>query len=88
MFQIPIRFPSDVELLRNTIEADRLVSFRDRIRAIDGIWNTVDLFVSSVQELPTRNRLRELREAEGHKYIREFIQRQLAKQPADPGTSD
>ena len=83
MFQIPIRFPSDVERLRNAIEADRSLSFRDRIRALDGIWNTVDLFASTANEIPARNRLRELREAEGHKCIREVIQRQLAKQTQD-----
>ena len=88
MLQIPITFPTDVERLRRAIEADRALSYRDRILALDGIWNTVDLFSTTAKELPARNRLRQLREEEGHKCIREFIQRQLAKQSADERTSD
>ena len=88
MNQIPIKFPTDVERLRRAIEADRSLSYRDRILALDGIWNTVDLFSATARELPARNRLRELREQEGHRCIREFIQRQLASQQADSTTTD
>ena len=83
MLQIPIPFPSDVERLRRAIEADRSLSFRERIQALDGIWNTVDLFAATARELPGRDRLRQLREAEGHRCIRDFIQRQLAIQSPD-----
>ncbi len=88
MLQIPIAFPSDVERLRRAIDADRSLSFRERIQALDGIWNTVDLFASTAKELPARDRLRQLREAEGHRCIREFIQRQLANQSTDTRTPD
>ena len=88
MLQIPIKFPTDVERLRRAIEADRSLSYRDRILALDGIWNTVDLFAATARELPARNRLRELREQEGHRCFREFIQRQLARQQADSTTAD
>ncbi len=88
MLQIHIRFPTDIERLRRAIKADRSLSYRDRILALDGIWNTVDLFSTTAVELPARNRLRELREQEGHRCIREYIQRQLASQQADSTTTD
>ncbi len=88
MLQIPVKFPTDIERLRRAIEADRSLSYRDRILALDGIWNTVDLLSATAVELPARNRLRELREQEGHRCIREFIQRQLARQQADSTTTD
>ena len=88
MIPIPIPFPSNVERLRRAIDADRALSFRQRIQALDGIWNTVDLFASTARELPARDRLRQLREAEGHKCIREFIQRQLANQSTDERAPD
>ena len=88
MFKLPISFPSEVERLRRSIEADRSLSYLQRIQALDGIWNAVDLFASTAEELPARDRLRQLREEEGHKCIREFIQRQLAKQSIDAGASE
>jgi hypothetical protein len=54
-------FPTDVERLRRAIEADRSLSYRDRILTLNGIWNTVDLIAATAIELPARNRLRELR---------------------------
>ena len=88
MQQVPIKFPSDIERLRRLIEADRSLSYFERIQALDGIWNAVDLFVSTARQLPARDRLRQLREEEGHKCFREFIQRHLAKQPADGRATD
>lgn len=88
MLHLTIPFPTDVERLRRAIAADRLLSFRQRIQALDGIWNTVDLFASTAKELPARDRLRQLREEEGHKCIREFIRRQHANQPTDVRSSD
>ncbi len=88
MLQIPITFPTEAERLRRAIDADRSLSYQDRILALDGIWNTVDLFASTAGEQPARNRLRELREEEGHRCIREFIEQQLARQQLDPAASD
>ena len=88
MLQIPIKFPTDVERLRRAIDADRSLSYRDRILALDGIWNTIDLFAATALESPARNRLRDLREEEGHRCIREFIQRQLANQQPNSTTTD
>lgn len=88
MLQIPVPFPSDVERLRRAIEADRTLSFRQRIQALDGIWNAVELFAATATELPARDRLRQLREAEGHKCFREFIQRQFSRQPTEAGAPD
>jgi hypothetical protein len=88
MLGIPIRFPSEVERLRKAIEADRALNFQQRIQALDGIWNTIDLFTSTAKDLPARQKLRQLREEEGHACFREFIQRQLANQPADVRETD
>ena len=81
MLQIPVSFPSEYERLRRAIEADRGLSFRERIQAIDGLWNAVDLFVSAADPVPARDRLRQQREEESHRCFREFIERQLACQP-------
>ena len=88
MLSIPIRFPTDFERLQRAIEADRSLSFQQRILALDGIWNAVDRFVSTAIQLPARDRLRQLREEEGHQCIREFIQRQLVSQPTTSYLSD
>jgi hypothetical protein len=88
MLKIPNVFPSYVERLRRAIEADRSLTFKERIQALDGILNAVDLFTSTAKELPARDRLRQLPEEEGHRCIREFIQRQLARDSTDAGTSD
>jgi hypothetical protein len=88
MVPIPIAFPSEVERLRRSIEANRSLSFFERIQVVDGMRNAIDLFVSTAPDLPARNRLRELREEEGHRCFREFIQRQLARQSADSATPD
>ena len=79
MLHIPIPFPSERERLRRAIEADRALSFRERIQALDGLWNALDLFAAATGELPERDRLRRQREEEGHRCLREFIQQQLAK---------
>lgn len=88
MLQIPIAFPSDVERLRRAIEADRALSYKERIQALDGILNAIDLFRSTAGAPPGADRLREIREEEGHRSIREFIQRQLARDSADSRTAD
>ncbi len=88
MQPVPIKFPSEIERLRKLLEADRSLSYFERIQALDGIWNAVDLFASTARKLPARDRLRQLREEEGHKCLREFIQRHLARQPADGGATD
>ena len=88
MLQIPIAFPSDVERLRRAIEADRSLTYKERIQALDGILNTIDLFRSTAGKLPGTDRLRELREEEGHRCFREFIQRQLVRESANPRAAD
>ena len=88
MLQIPIPFPSEHERWRRAIDADRALSFRERIQALDGLWNAVDLFASATEELPARDRLRRQREEEGHRCFHEFIQRQLANDPAGGRTAD
>ena len=80
MLQIPIPFPTDRERRRRAIAANQALSYRERIEALDGLWNTVDLFAASTEELSARGRLRRLREEEGHRCIHEFIQRQLARE--------
>lgn len=88
MIPIPIAFPSERECLRRAIEADRGLSYYERIQAIDGILNAIDLFISTAEELAARDRLRRLREEEGHRIFHEFIQRQLARESADGRTAD
>ena len=88
MLQIPIPFPSELERWRRAIDADRTLSFRERIQALDGLWNAVDLFASTAEQLPARDRLRRHREEEGHRCLHEFIQRQLASEPAGGRTAD
>ena len=87
MLQIPIAFPSDVERLRRAIDADRGLTYK-RIQALDGILNAIDLFRSTAGAPAGADRLREIREEEGHRSIREFIQRQIARESADSGTAD
>lgn len=87
MQSLPIPFPSEVERLRRAIEADRGLTYKERIQAIDGILNAIEL-ASNSGHLPARSRLRELREEEGHRCMREFIQRQLARESADAGSPD
>ena len=88
MVPIPVSFPSDRERLRRAIDADRALSFRERIQALDGLWNAVDLFAATAEKLPARYRLRQQREEESHRCFREFIQRQLANRPADGRAAD
>ncbi len=88
MLPIPVSFPSDHERLRRAIDADRALSFRERIQELDGLWNAVDLFASTAEQLPARDRLRRQREEESHRCFREFIQRQLVNHPADGRAAD
>lgn len=85
---IPVSFPSHRDSLRQHLDSERALSFRERIQALDGLWNAVDLFVSVSEKLPARDRLRRLREEESHRCFREFIQRQLANRPADGRAAD
>ena len=78
MLPIPVSFPSEHERLRRAIDGDRALSFRERIQALDGLWNAVDLFASATEKLPARDRLRRQREEESHRCFREFIRCQLA----------
>lgn len=88
MLSIPVSFPSEHERLRRAIDAVRTLSFRERIQALDGLWNAVDLFASAAEKLPARDRLRGQREEESHRCFREFIRCQLARQSVDGRASD
>jgi hypothetical protein len=59
---LPIQFPSEQQRLRRLIEADRGMSFLQRIQAIDGLLSTVAQFKASGDE--SRPSLRDQREAE------------------------
>lgn len=88
MLPIPVAFPSERERLHRGIDADRALSFRERIQALDGLWNAVDLFASAAEKLPARDRLRRQREEESHRCFREFIRNQLANRAADGRAAD
>lgn len=79
MIDIPIKFPSERERLRRSIEADRGLDVRERIRAIDGMLATVNKLCAGASAEVDHDRLRRIRKVEVRSIFREFIQRQLER---------
>ena len=77
MSNIPIQFPTEQERLRRLIDADRFLTFRERVQAIDGLLAAIETFQISNE---ARERVTRQQDAEEKRCLREFLQRQLAAQ--------
>ena len=85
---LPISFPSERERLRRLIDADRGLSFRERVQAIDGLLNFVDQFELSDEIRANRARFEVAERREKERGLREFLRQQLAAQAELGRTSD
>jgi hypothetical protein len=67
-----VRFPTDAERLRERIEAERGMTFEQRIDAIAGILNVIDA-LSSDEDRQRRAAARERRDAAFREQMSEWI---------------
>ena len=77
---LPITFPTERERLRRLVVADRGLSVRERVQAIDGLLNFVEQFEVTEEVRATREKLELAKRAEKLKRLREFIRKHLATQ--------
>lgn len=75
MIHIPIQFPSARERLTRLIDADRELSVRERIQAVDEMRTAAQKLCNSVSVFVDHDRLRRIRQQEVRSIFREFIQR-------------
>jgi len=79
MNEFPVSFPTPVERLKRSIDAQRHLSVLEKFQLIDEMNAMVAAMRSSSGDTVDYDRLKRIRKEEVRRIFREFIQQQLAR---------